>query len=342
MAFNDHRALALVSAMVPWNLLEPQDQTFVWDQLDANIAHAREQGYRIILRIMAGRLSPAWLPSAGMATLEILGTDPNAFDYCQRVLVPVPWDPVLEEQYRELMEAVAAWMEGSDGGDGTKGDHVLAVPISMPSVLGSEMQIGFGPGDTCPEGTDGAGNDLADTNQERWTALAPVEELRTSAEEAWQRAIDLHVEIFTEVPSVVAYGGIFGDDLEAAQRLAETNVPEHAEVLWSMFTNLQPELGPDGSIIGPWADWCPTCDEILTAALAAGGSVGLQLAATEGVDEADELMYAIDEAVDRYELRFLEVNPEIADAFEGYLLAEPDSVQDRIRARIGVSGAPAS
>ena len=169
----------------------------------------------------------------------------------------------------------------------------------MPSVLGSEMQIGFGPGETCPEGTDGAGANLADTNRERWTALAPVEELRARAEEAWQRAIDLHVETLSEVPSVVAYGGIFGDDLEAARRLAEENVTAHPELLWSMFTNLQPELGPDGVIVGPWSSWCPVCDGILTDALAAGGSVGLQLAATEGVDEGDELMYAIDEAVDR-------------------------------------------
>ena len=109
-------------------------------------------------------------------------------------------------------------------------------------------------------------------------------------------------------------------------------MPAHPGQLWSMFTNLQPELSADGSIAGPWAAWCPVCDEILTGALAAGGRVGLQLAATEGVDEEDEIVYAIDDAVERYDLHFLEVNPEIAEAFEGYLLTDPDSVQDRIRA----------
>ncbi|MGZ8565956.1 MAG: beta-galactosidase [Actinomycetota bacterium] len=328
-----HPELAFVSAMVPWNLLEPQDQAFDWTQLDADVADARERDYGIILRIMAGRLSPAWLADEGMLTLELLGTDLNAFDYCDAISIPVPWDPVLQAQYQELLGAVAAWLDEPDGADGTKGDHVYLVPISMPSILGSEMQIGFGPDVVCPEGTDGAGSNLAAINRERWTALGSVLDLRDRTEAAWQAAIDIHLETLPEeVPSVIAYGGIFGDDLAAARHLAETNVPAHPGQLWSMFTNLQPELAPDGGIAGPWAAWCPVCDEILTGALAAGGRVGLQLAATEGVDEEDEIVYAIDDAVDRYDLHFLEVNPEIAEAFGGYLLTDPDSVQDRIRA----------
>ncbi len=327
-----HPELAFVSAMVPWNLLEPQDQAFDWTQLDADVADARERDYGIILRIMAGRLSPAWLAADGMTTVELLGTDPNAFDYCDAISVPVPWDTVLEAQYRELLEGLAGWMGEPDGADGTKGDHVYLVPIAMPSILGSEMQIGFGPDVACPEGTDGASSNLAATNRERWTALGNVLDLRAKTEAAWQAAIDIHVETLPDsVPSVIAYGRIFGDDLAAAQHLAETNVPAHPSQLWSMFTNLQPELSADGSIAGPWAAWCPVCDEILTGALAAGGRVGLQLAATKGVDEADELMYAIDDAVERYDLHFLEVNPEIAEAFEGYLLTDPDSVQHRIQ-----------
>ena len=92
-----------------------------------------------------------------MSTLELLGTDPNAFDYCDAISIPVPWDPVLQAQYQELLEAVAAWLDEPDGADGTKGDHVYLVPISMPSILGSEMQIGFGPDIVCPDETDGAG-----------------------------------------------------------------------------------------------------------------------------------------------------------------------------------------
>ncbi|HEY7478095.1 MAG TPA: beta-galactosidase [Actinomycetota bacterium] len=334
--FAQHPSLAIVSGMVPWNLLEPQDDAFDWTQLDANVADARDRDRRIILRIMAGRLSPQWLTAAGMASIEILGTDPNAFDFCQLIQVPLPWDPVLEAEYRELLAAVAEWMEEPDGDGGTKGDHVLAVPISMPSVLGSEMQIGFGQDLACPAGTEGAGLNLAGTNRERWTAVGSVADLRAWTEEAWRAAIAIHLdELPDEIPSVIAYGGIFGDSLSAAVHLAETEVPPETDRLWSMFTNLQPAVSANGTTEGPWADWCPVCDQILTGVRDVGGVVGLQLAATEGVDEADELMYAIDEAVPRYEPRFLEVNPEIAAAFEGYLLTDPDSVQERIRDATG-------
>lgn len=324
--------LGLISPMVPWKALEPQDDVFDFSQLDRNVEDAAAGDYRLLLRVMAGRLVPGWLLSSGAQTVEFLGTDPNAVDYCDWITVVAPWDPLLEAEYGEMLAAIAGWLGQDDGHGGTKGDHVYLVPISMPTVLGSEMQVGFGGNATCPIDTGGAGLSLSQVNADRWHALGTDADLRAWTEGAWRRAIALHMqELPANVRSVIAYGALFGDTQAAARAIAGTLVAPNRDRLWSMYTNLQPRV-VNGAITGVWKDWCPACDQVLATALAAGGQVGFQVASTDRMDTHDEFSTAVEDAIPRYAMRFLETNLGALDREEAYLLTGPDPVQSRLAA----------
>ncbi len=271
----EHPDLHLVSVMAAWQVLEPADQVFDWTQMDANAESARAGGYRLILRIMAGRAAPGWLQAAGAEQLPLLGTDPNADDYCDHVTATLPWDPVLAEQYRQLMHELGQWLDQPDGAGGRKGDHIYLIPVSMPTYLGTEMVIGYGASVTCP-GRD-RGRRPEPQNLESRSVERGVDGGGAAArtEQAWRDAIDIHM---TELPvqndSVIAYGHLFLDGQAAALRLATEKVAQYPNRLWSMYTNLQPLVRPDGTL-GPWREWCPICHQTILAAIQGGWDRGL-------------------------------------------------------------------
>jgi hypothetical protein len=326
----EHPDLHLVSAMAAWRVLEPEDQVFDWTQMDANAESARAGGYRLILRIMAGRAAPAWLQAAGAEQLPLLGTDPNADDYCDHVTATLPWDPVLAEQYRQLMHELGRWLDQPDGAGGRKGDHIYLIPVSMPTYLGTEMVIGYGASVTCPPGTEAAGQNLRTSNLAKWNAVSTEAERRSRTEQAWRDAIDIHM---TELPvqndSVIAYGHLFLDGQAAALRVASEKVAQYPNRLWSMYTNLQPLVRSDGTL-GPWREWCPMCHQTILAAIQGGGTVGFQTADDSILGTAAKYRAAVEDGLASYPMAFLEEGHDQVDDHESYLLTDPVSVQDRI------------
>jgi hypothetical protein len=325
-----HPELRLVSVMAPWRALEQADDAFDWRQLEADVEDARDRGYRLILRIMAGRVAPAWLAERGARTLEVYGSDPNAPDHCEPIRVPLPWDPVLEREYEELLVALGDWLRGPDGAGETRADHVAVVPVAMPTVLGSEMTISYGPPGLCPDGTAAAGLDLRAANRAAWDQVAPEAERRSLLETAWRSAVEIHMQALPEATaSAIAYGHLFDDRQGAALAIARDLVTRYPERLWSMYTNLQAKLRPDGSL-GGWSEVCPRCDEVLRAAINAGGGVGFQLAGTSANDSLEELTVAVEGALEAYPVGFLEAQPGVIDTYRAYLLEGEGSVQSRI------------
>lgn len=326
----EHPGLHLVSAMAAWRVLEPSDQVFDWTQMDANVDAARAGDYRLILRIMAGRVAPPWLEAAGAEQLPLIGTDPNADDYCDRVTATLPWDTVLAEQYGQLMHELGLWLDQPDGTGGRKGDHIYLIPVSMPSYLGTEMVIGYGASATCPAGTEAAGQNLRATNLAAWNTVSTESERRTRTEQAWREAIDIHM---TELPqqndSVIAYGHLFLDGHAAALRIAADKVAQYPGRLWSMYTNLQPLVRSDGTL-GPWREWCPVCHQTILAAIQAGGIVGFQTADDSILGTTAKYRAAVEDGLASYPMAFLETSHDQVDVHEGYLLEDPVPVQDRL------------
>ena len=328
----DHPGLAMISAMVTWASLEPVEGQFDWSTLDADVADARTGGYRILLRIMTGRLSPSWLATDGAATIDLLGTDISAFDYCDRLEIALPWDPVLRAKYTDLMTEVGTWLQEPDGAGGTKGDHVFAIPVAMPSFQGTEMNLGYGTNVTCPSGTDGAGSNLAASNQAAWDAVAPLAQRQALVEQAWVDAIDIHMATLpTGVDSLLAYGAVFGDAQASALRLAQTQVPRYPDRLWSMYTNLQPKVRSDGSL-GTYREWCTACHDVMMSVTAEHGLLGFQTAGVRINDTSAKFHAAVEDGLATYGMRFLETQPLNVDSYYGYLATDPGNVQSRILA----------
>jgi hypothetical protein len=327
-----HPDLGMIAAMAPWSTIEPSPGVFDWTTMDANVQDATTGGYTILLRIMAGRMSPAWLADEGAATIQVLGTDPSAVDYCDHIRTPVPWDPVLREAYTGLLQELARWLALPDGVGGTNGDHIFAIPVAMPSFQGTEMNLGYGGNVTCPSGTDGAGQNLAATNQQAWSAFGSETDRRSWTEQAWVDAIDLHMQLLPPgTDSILAYGALFGDQQAAALRLARTEVSRYPDRLWSMYTNLQPNIHADGSF-GPYREWCPICHQVMMAVTAAHGLLGFQTASIRIVDTDAKFRAAVEDGLSTYGMRFLETQPANIPAEYGYLLTDPGNVQGRIRA----------
>jgi hypothetical protein len=330
----EHPALRLVSVMAPWSVLEPSDQSFDWAQMDANVAAARAGGYRLIFRIMAGRAAPTWFPAAGVQELTLLAADPNAPDYCDRVDVPVPWDPNLAQQYTQLMRELALWLDQPDGSGGRKGDHIYLIPVSMPSYQGTEMVVGYGASTTCPAGTTGAGQNLRTTNLAAWNSISTETERRSRTEQAWREAIAIHMaELPLQNDSVIAYGAVFNDGQAASLRIAAEEVARYPGRLWSMYTNLQPLVRGDGSY-GRWREWCPACHEAIMTAIQAGGTVGFLTAGGSILQPSAKYRAAVEDALASYPIAFLETAPDHVDDQAGYLLGDSNSVQDRIALQV--------
>ena len=330
--YADHPGLAMFSAMVTWASLEPVEGQFDWSTLDADVEDARTGGYRILLRIMTGRLSPSWLAADGAATVDLLGTDISAFDYCDRLEVALPWDPILRAKYTDLMTEVGRWLREPDGAGGSKGDHVFAIPVAMPSFQGTEMNLGYGASVMCPSGTDGAGSNLGATNSAAWDAVAPLADRRALTEQAWVDGIDIHMATLPDgVDSLLAYGAIFGDQQAAALRLAQTQVPRYPDRLWSMYTNLQPKVHADGSL-GTYREWCAACHDVMMSVTAEHGLLGFQTAGIRINDTSAKYHAAVEDGLATYGMRFLETQPLSVDAYYGYLATDPGNVQSRILA----------
>jgi hypothetical protein len=327
-----HPDLGLISAMATWASLEPANGEFDWTTMDANVEDARTGGYLILLRVMAGRLSPDWLAAEDVQTVRLLGTDINSVDYCSWLDVPVPWDPVLEQRYTELMHALGLWLQEPDGAGGTKGDHVFAISVAMPSFQGTEMNWSYGDNTTCPADTPGAGSNLLTTNRSAWNAISTEAERRAATEQAWKDAIDIHMqELPADVDSMIAYGALFGDQQAAALRIAREKVPQYPGRLWSMYTNLQPEVRADGSL-GTYRGWCPLCHDVMMAVTGAHGLLGFQTASVRINDTPAKFHAAVEDGLATYGMRFLETQPDnVADSYP-YLATDPDNVQARILA----------
>jgi hypothetical protein len=320
---NKYPRLKLVSVELHWDTLEPRERVFEWGRLEESLADARDRDYKLILRVLCGFRAPAWLyadQDHPVTPVDMIPTD-DGWPLQTGVRVPLPWDPNLVVHYRGMMHALQDKLSETDGAGGTWADHVLFVPVAMPSVMGSEMPIGYGSG--MWTGTFGGVTktwNRRDTNRAVWLRHAPsgateadrTKAIQTAMKQAWSAAIDTQLTTLTSVPSAVAFGFLFADGYAGAQWIAETKVAQYPGRLWTMTTNLQPKVRPDGSL-GPWSEWCPACDRALRTAIANGGIVGFQTERGRVNNTATRIRYAVNDALTRYPLRFLEtVGPIIA------------------------------
>ena len=121
-----------------------------------------------------GGLAPSWLVDEGMETVPVLGPIRNVFDYCEPTEVPVPWDPVLQKGYSGLLEGLASWMRESTEPAGQRRTTSSWSRSRCRRCSEPRCGHGFGSDVVCPDGTQGAGHNLAGVNRSRWLQVASV------------------------------------------------------------------------------------------------------------------------------------------------------------------------
>jgi hypothetical protein len=336
----------IISITVRWSQLEPSRGQFYWGNLDASLKDAAARHYRVIVRILAGFNTPAWAYTDGqnrVSSVYVIPTD-DGYGLKTGVNVPVPWDPDLLVLYRQMMAGVAYHLQSSDGLGARLADHVYMIPVAMATSFGSEMVTNFGQGTWAGtyNGTYSASWNRNAINQAAWLKAAPsgsttaekLDAMRRADTQAWLDSIDAQESILqpTGIMSSVAYGFAF-NSFQTAETVEATEVPKYGDRLLTMFTNLQPKVYADGSL-GPWGAWCPGCDALIKAAIADGGPVGFQTAASMMRTPA-RIETATNAAITTYHPRFIETVGCVVDADYGYFFTASDSVQVRLAALAG-------
>jgi fibronectin type 3 domain-containing protein len=344
----NYPTIKLLSPFFRWSDLEPQIGTFSWAALDADIARARTSGNRLIVRISCGAQSPAWLygsTSSGgrpVSSLDLISTDPNSIS--GEIQVPAPWDADLLFHYRGLIQALQNHL--SQFGDSSQSwrlaDYVYFVPVSMPTEVGSEMPLGYGQGTYTGVYKGRTGTwDVHDSNQAEWlahgqgaTAADKLDWLQAQIGQAWKNAVDVHMQLLTAAPSAVAYGGVLGDGMATARWIASNDVPRYPARLWSMTTNLQPDIRPDGSL-GPYSDWSSAFSGVIKLALQNGGVVGFQAAGPKLLSDCNRMAYSLTDGIQNYQMRFYEAAPSQINQCSSLLLTGANSLQARLASTWG-------
>ena len=330
--------LRLMSIMVPWKTYESGAGAFsstVETNIQNSLEDAKAKGYRVILRITAGADAPSWLYTSpyNVPKLDLIATDIPV----KEIFIPKPWDATLLARYRSMLAHLNTWLAGSLPSGGIRSDYVHFVPVAMPTELGSEMSMGYGTvGDTFTGQYKGVTQtyNVVDENTNEWLNGAWIgggsrtkEQNQASLEQAWKDAILAHMQVLTNVPSAIAYGGLFGDNHAAAMRIVDFAYTTNAfqERLWSMTTNLRPN----------WTTALSTARQTIVKALKAGSPIGFQSAGTGVIANCTDVANTIAEGR-KYRMRFLEVSPGVYAIFRTCAAPNnPAGVQDSLRTTWG-------
>ena len=103
-----------ISLRVSWNDVEPSDGTFMWTTLDSLVAQAASANKVVVIRVMPGWETPAWLFSEGAQAFSFIW-DQSIWGpaLCTPVSIPVPWDPIYLSKWTALIRAMGAHYDGN-------------------------------------------------------------------------------------------------------------------------------------------------------------------------------------------------------------------------------------
>jgi hypothetical protein len=341
LAFDDRfPQMKIHSLMLNWRDIQPQPGVFDWGALDASLADAHGDGYRVIVRISCGNDAPAWVYANGVTKLDLIQADRRK----RAIEVPLPWDPELAGFYRDMIRGLQAHL--AEDGDGSqtwkRGDVVYGVPIALPTEWGTEMVIGYGSG-TFSGTYKGVTQTwpVRETNRAEWmrhaadgdTDAARLEANRAAVRQAWLDAVEIHMEELTAAPSMLALGHIFADGYAGADAIVRQLDTRYADRIYMMTTNLQPRIV--GDTLRPWAEWNPGAATALRTANALGYPIGFQTAAEVILDTPAKFQYAMDDGVDGWRMRFMETSPGLVQRHASMLLTDPVSVQTLLATLFG-------
>lgn len=132
-----------IAVRVGWKELQPTAQEPLFTLIDEQLAAARRHQKKVSLSIEAGIETPEWVYALGARPFSVVLDEKAGERACQKATLPVPWDPVYLDSFRQLIVAASRRYNRSHvlahvkvtgiGGSGP----TLAVPHGAPrKVLG--------------------------------------------------------------------------------------------------------------------------------------------------------------------------------------------------------------
>lgn len=100
-------SLSGIAIRVGWSALQPSAQEPDFGLIDAQIALARKYNKKVSLSIEAGIETPEWVYALGARPLSLILDESAGERMCQRVRLPIPWDPVYLDSFKSLIRAVS-------------------------------------------------------------------------------------------------------------------------------------------------------------------------------------------------------------------------------------------
>jgi hypothetical protein len=126
-----------LSWVFPWNKLEPTAGTYNWTTVDDALAASGSKP--VFLRVIAGNVSPAWLPRAD----GIVAANPKGGTAWE----PIPWNADFLATWKTFINAFGARYNASThivqiegGGDGPQGEAHLAGSYAQWQAVGYSEQ----------------------------------------------------------------------------------------------------------------------------------------------------------------------------------------------------------
>ncbi|MBM4286148.1 MAG: hypothetical protein FJ128_13025 [Deltaproteobacteria bacterium] len=116
--------VAGLSARFRWDSIEAKENVYTWTMVDQAVARAQASGKKVILRVVAGMHTPAWVYKKGAKYVRI------ALIY----KMPIVWDPIYLQHWCDFINAFAQRYKDNP--------HVLSIQMTGVGKYG-EMGINF-------------------------------------------------------------------------------------------------------------------------------------------------------------------------------------------------------
>ncbi len=196
------------TASSAWKVLEPQDGTFDWAPLDAQVAKARSLGKQIWLELLTTEGgTPLWAKDAGVRVVGSRGG------------TPAPWDPTYQQLLRRAIHTMAARYDDDPTVD--------AINVMAGGCYG-EMSI-------CAPQTDRRAWEQAGYTDEQFIeAVKQILDIYLEDEYVWEDGTTTHG--FLRTPVVLQLGsGLYGHTTAVISPVVEYAVSKYGMRVWLKY-----------------------------------------------------------------------------------------------------------
>jgi len=153
-----------------WATVEPSEGRFNWELIDRAIEVSSQAGKKVMLRVVAGVNTPAWVYQSGAQPFVFSNTDlHNPGNRPQELQMPIPWDPIYLAKWEKFIQAFGTRYNSHP--------HIYSIQMTGGGYIG-EMNL--------PKAF------------EKWQQVGYSDEKLI---EAWKRIIDTYQKAFPKTPT---------------------------------------------------------------------------------------------------------------------------------------------